>query len=156
MVDLDQILEWLFMASALVVIPLLVTGGPSRRREASDRLERFGAWVLRHIRKDEASDGVDDELAEALRQEQLGRDLRRLQRLTLTDESMSATRQMANRLAYEKLRHQLEASSHPARLTSALSTADTASRAASPVHRDLFGSRRQEPNPETIEISWRS
>jgi len=68
--------------------------------------ERLAEWV----NPPPPFDPVADDLAKALRRERLQADVRRLQHLLATDEWMSATRQMGNRLAYDWLVRELERS----------------------------------------------
>ena len=69
--------------------------------------ERLAEWV----NPPPPFDPVADDLAKALRQERLQADVRRLQRILATDEWMSATRQIGNRLAYDWLVRELDRSS---------------------------------------------
>jgi hypothetical protein len=66
--------------------------------------ERLAEWV----NPPPPFDPVADDLAKALRRERLQADVRRLQHLLATDEWMSATRQMGNRLAYDWLVRELD------------------------------------------------
>ena len=56
--------------------------------------------ILAQLRPSGDPDEERDDLSKVLRRRQLYTEVRRLQRILATDESMSATRQIANRLAY--------------------------------------------------------
>lgn len=72
------------------VTPLLEDWWAARQRSSSDADQEF------------------EELWAIMRREQLSADLQRLRRIVATDESMSATRQIANRLAYRSILQDFE------------------------------------------------
>ena len=69
---------------------------------------RLGSWILAQLRPSGDPDEERDDLSKVLRRQQLYTEVRRLQRILATDESMSATRQIANRLAYRQLLRELQ------------------------------------------------
>ena len=97
-----------FSALVAVVLAARLLDTPPGRRFLGARIGRLTDWWS--ARQAAASD-VDqdyDELSVILRRQQLGAHLERLRRIVATDESMSATRQIANRLAYRWLQHEFE------------------------------------------------
>ena len=97
-----------FTALVCVVLAARLLDTPPGRRFLRARLSPLADWWA--ARQAAASD-VDqeyDELSVILRRQQLGAHLERLRRILATDESMSATRQIANRLAYRWLQHEFD------------------------------------------------
>ena len=66
-------------------------------------MRRLGERVVDGLRQPPEFDPLADDLAKALRREKLRADVRRLERILATDESMSACRQLGNRIAYDWL-----------------------------------------------------
>jgi len=82
------------------------------RRAPDGWLNRFGRWALDRLTSApdpelSEEDQLAADLAAVLRRERLIRDADRVRRLLATDEWMSATRQIGNRMAYEQLLHEL-------------------------------------------------
>jgi hypothetical protein len=91
-----------------VILAARLLDTPPGRRFLGARIGRLRNWWA--ARQAAASEGDQeyDELKVILRRQQLGAHLDRLRRILATDESMSATRQIANRLAYRWLQHEFE------------------------------------------------
>jgi hypothetical protein len=104
--ELGQLVGWLTLLGLILAARLLDTR-PGRHflrariRPLADR------WAARQRTLSEA-DQEFEELWAVMRREQLSAHLQRLRRIVATDESMSATRQIANRLAYRSIQHDLE------------------------------------------------
>ena len=99
----------------LIVIGLLIAlrlAGmhPRVRAEAGIAMRRLGERVVDGLRQSPEFDQLADDLAKALRRERLRADVRRLERILATDESMSACRQLGNRIAYDWLLGELDKS----------------------------------------------
>jgi hypothetical protein len=103
--DLHQLAGWLFFVGLLIGLSLL--GKPSVRNFLGPPMIRFGSWILAQLRPSVDPDEEADDLSKVLRRQQLYAKVQRLQRVLATDESMSATRQIANRIAYRQLLHEL-------------------------------------------------
>lgn len=91
----------------LITIRLLALH-PAIRRALSRLMSRLGLRILDWVSPAPEFDQVADDLSRALRRQRLRADVRRLQRILATDMSMSATRQMGNRLAYAWLVRELD------------------------------------------------
>jgi hypothetical protein len=142
--ELGQAVAW-FALFALVLGARLLDTGPGRRFLRA-RLRPLADWWI--ARQNAASD-VDqeyDEVSLVVRRQQLTAHVARLRRILATDESMSATRQIGNRLAYRWLLHELDRTPAPAPW---IAEDDTSSRWAprsySTPHREA----------EVLEIGWR-
>lgn len=105
MVDSGQIVDWSVAALLYVGLPLLLSS-PSIRQRLGRVLRSLLPQPLGAERAD-VEEPFFRELAQATRSEDLRRDLDRLQHLLLIDDYMSATRQIANRMAYRIVRQQL-------------------------------------------------
>lgn len=172
MVDVDQLSAWLVVATAFVLLPFLLVG-PNRPRHAiAVRLERLGSWALPRLqarsRDRDDPDGLDPltdpELRERQRREQIYADLRRLHDLVRSDAAMSATRQIANRIAYDRLREQVAALGEPpVRVGPGAATGPSASAgsylnpfsrpSSGPVAGGLPAAR---PTREVLDVGWRT
>jgi hypothetical protein len=106
--DLRQLGYWLIFTCFVVAIPLLVKVLPLARRLFGPRLGRLGMDTLERLRPLPEVDQLAEDLARVLRRERLRNDLARVRRLVATDEAMSATRQLGNRLAYNWLVRELQ------------------------------------------------
>lgn len=96
------------MFGLFVVIPLLGTHPSWIRRLGGRRLVRLEAWTATQFRVVPEMDPLAAELYQIRRREKLLADVARLQRILATDEAMSATRQLGNRIAYDWLVAELE------------------------------------------------
>ena len=103
--DLHQLVGWLLVTGLFIGLPLL--SRPSVRRFVGPPMIRLGSWTVERLRPRDEPDEEADELSKVLRREQLGAEVQRLRRILATDASMSATRQIANRLAYRQLLREL-------------------------------------------------
>lgn len=97
---------WLVVLSLFVGVPLLLTRRPFGRR-LDPWLSRLASEVVEWLRPEPEPDQLADDLYQVLRREKLCSDIRRLQRIVATDMSMSATRQLGNRLAHQWLLREL-------------------------------------------------
>ena len=145
MVDAHQVTAWVLVAAVYIVLPFLLVG-PNRPRHAiAVRLTQLGEWALPRL---QAKDPDVDPLevlaaAEAARREQLVTDLERLRCLVRSDAGMSATRQLANRMAYDRLLHQVEGLGDPALLRGPVRVL--------PVNRPA-----EPPTREMLDLDWRA
>ena len=105
--DVDKF--WLIGLGVFVVFLILLRFAVVRGM-LGRRLKPVGERLAEWVNPPPPFDPVADDLAKALRRERLQADVRRLQHLLATDEWMSATRQMGNRLAYDWLVRELERS----------------------------------------------
>jgi len=106
--ELDQFDYGLLALGLFVVVPLLATRSSVVRRYAGQRLLRLGAWMWDQFVSEPEVDPLAEELYRVRRIEQLRTHIARLQRILATDSAMSATRQLANRMAYDWLVTELE------------------------------------------------
>ena len=104
--DLQHLVGWLLVIGLFIVLPLL--SRRSVRNFLIPPMIRLGSWTLAQLSPDGDPDEEDDDLSNVLRRQQLYAEVQRLQRILVTDSSMSATRQIANRLAYRQLLRELE------------------------------------------------
>jgi hypothetical protein len=100
-----QLIGWSILV-ALVLGGRLLDTRPGRRFLRARLTPLVDWWVARRAAAD--VDQEYDELRLVLRRQRLTADVARLRRIVATDESMSATRQIANRLAYRWLLHELD------------------------------------------------
>lgn len=153
--DYRLLSSWVIVTALLIGIPGLLRW-PYARRVIGAWLGRLGAWVIDRLNPPPEFDQVADDLARVLRRERLSSDLRRLERIIATDMSMSATRQLGNRIAYAWLQRELERnrSLWPAADRHSWSDSDGAEpiRTMNPSGSGAFQHR---PRVETIEIGWR-
>jgi hypothetical protein len=104
--DLHHVVGWLLVIGLFIVLPLL--SKRSVRNFLGPPMIRLGSWILAQFSPDGEPDEEADDLSKVLRRQQLEAEVQRLQRILVTDKSMSATRQIANRLAYRQLLRELE------------------------------------------------
>ena len=152
MAEPDQVIAWSAFVGLVVVARLLVT----RRalRFLGQRISRVADWWVARQRPVSALDSELDELSLVLRRQRLSADVERLRRIVATDESMSATRQIANRLAYRRLLHELEETRE---LLPWMADDDIADRWPSSVMamRPSMYAAHRAPTVEVLEIGWR-
>ncbi len=106
----SDLLAWVVVVAALIGIPLLM-------RESEEESEgRFATWALAALQRlgerltpEDPPDPLVEAFRAQARREKLVADVQRLRRLVATDMAMSATRQLANRIAYASLVSELEA-----------------------------------------------
>ena len=101
-----QHLGWLLVIGLFLGLALL--SKRSVRNFLGPPMIRLGSWMLVQLRPPGDPDEEADDLLKVVRRQQLCADVQRLQRVLATDVSMSATRQIANRLAYRQLLRDLE------------------------------------------------
>jgi len=154
---LSQLVDWLLVTALFITLSLLAAPESVAGRWLIKRLTPVGVWVVSQIRPEPAFDQAADEWFKLLRREQLRVDLRRLSLLIASDMHMSATRQLGNRLAYESVRHDLQATRFLVPLAAGDIAADWSS-APGPTSTAEWSSSysRRGSSVETLEISWRS
>ena len=151
------------IATSLVVALRLVTLHPGVRAALGRALRRLGERVLDELSRPPEFDQLADDLAKALRRERLRADVRRLERILATDESMSACRQLGNRMAYDQLLRELDESTRDiSRLFAGAEFADSwvdTLNVVEPaiVTRDFVRSQyaQRTPQVEILEIGWK-
>jgi hypothetical protein len=148
--------EFHHVAGLLVVIGLFISPALLSRpavRFLGPLIIRLGSWTLAQLRPVAEPDQDADDLSNVLRRQQLCAHVQRLQRILATDISMSATRQIANRIAYRQLLRDLE---NTPDVYGAVPGQVTASR----WNRSILspGTERSESGPtvEILEIGWRT
>lgn len=142
MTEVDQIVAWFGFFGLVIVVRLLVTA-PARRL-LGPGVRRLAEWSLEQLNRPEEVDPELEELALIRRRQQLEAHVDRLRRLLVTDMTMSATRQIGNRLAYAWLLDELQR-------TPIILPAMVPTRAV-----NLIGSdARRGSSVEILEIGWR-
>ena len=106
MTGVDQGVAWAVFFGLVVIARLLTTRVAVRYLRP--RLQRLVDWWMARPRPQSEADAEFEELWAVLRRQQLTDAVERLRRILATDESMSATRQIANRLAYRRLLYDLQ------------------------------------------------
>lgn len=141
------------VAIGIVAVPLLV-GNRWVRPLAVKALRPAGVRLLAALNPPPEVDEAAEELSRVLRRERLHADLARLERILATDMSMSATRQIGNRLAHAWLVRELDASTSdlPPWIQDPGMTLDALGPSLI-----SFGAqeRRYAPKVETLIVSWR-
>jgi hypothetical protein len=146
--NLHDSIGWLLL---ILLIGLTLLTRPSVRNFLGPPLIRLVDWTLAQIRPVSEPDEEDDDLWNVLRRQQLSAHAERLRRILATDESMSATRQIANRLAYRQLLNELKEIPD---VWAPMAAPATASRWNSPT---VYPKRSESaPTVEILEIGWRS
>ena len=144
MTEHGLLVGWSVLIALVLAVRLLDTrlGRRFLRARVSPLLADW--WAARQ-RPSEA-DQEFEELWAVMKRQQLGAHLQRLRRIVATDESMSATRQIANRLAYRSVLHDYEKT---AELIPWLADDDTAHRWTPSTYHSRPG------EAEVLEIGWR-
>lgn len=114
MADSGQLGYWLFVACALLIAPIVLMR-VFARISVEDFLDNLWDWMAARADTDPDLPDPDDdadlllpaEVRRINRTEKLLADLSRVRHLLTVDSSMSAVRQLGNRLAYEQLLHEL-------------------------------------------------
>ena len=101
-----QVVAWLSFFGLVLVARLLLTH--PAQRILGPYVRRLADWGLEHLNQPEELDPEVEELMIIRRRQQLEVHLERLRRILATDQTMSATRQAGNRLAYAWLLRELE------------------------------------------------
>ena len=133
-----------FTLFGLVLAARLLDTRPGRRFLRA-RISPLADWWAARQRSSDA-DPEFEELWAVMRRQQLAAHLQRLRRIVATDESMSATRQIANRIAYKGVLHDLERTRE---LIPWMADEDSGSRWIP----STYNSRH--PEAEVLEIGWR-
>jgi hypothetical protein len=161
-----ELIQWLAVVCVYFGLPFLLVGPSPIRKAAIDLLVRLGSWVTIRFEPDETpEEQYARELWTAVHQEWLRTNLDRLRWLVSHDEHMSATRQLANRLAYHQLCKEVATLEEAEPwLSVPAQTVDTAERGAAVISRFPVGrsweawSRGIAEPPRTVEIldfRWR-
>jgi hypothetical protein len=140
--------DWLLVVALLIGFSLT---NPSVRHLLGPSMARLGNWALTHLGSEPEWDQEADDLYRVLRRQQLFAHVERIRRILLTDESMSATRQIANRLAYGQLLRDLERSPDPYSAMSGQNSVNGWRSSTLPPRAD----RSRPPTVEILEIGWR-
>lgn len=153
MTDYHQLGYWLSVTGLLLSLRI-----PFVRRVLGKRLSQLGSWAVDRARPAPEFDPLATELYQVLRREKLRSDVRRLQRIVATDMSMSATRQLGNRLAYQWLLRELERTrdlSQPTASDGAVNSWRASALSAQTT--DLVDSHysQRPPKVEILEIGWK-
>jgi hypothetical protein len=95
-------LDGSFLVLGVFIFLLLLTR-PMLRRVVVQMVRRATDWAATHWHRADEGDSEEDQLWLVERRGRLCADLRRVEHLVATDAWMSATRQRANRIAYQQL-----------------------------------------------------
>lgn len=120
--------------------------------------KRLGAWLLEQFDPPEVVDELAEEMRAVIRADRLQADLRRLRRIIATDEAMSATRQMANRMAYAWLVDEWERhcrNGYPTFTEASLVRASTPDPGDRSWEHTPIRYASRVPQVEVLEIGWR-
>jgi len=156
--NLQQLGYLLFASLVLVVLPLLVTRRALLRRVAGERMVRFGAWARLQLIPEPEPDPLALDMYRARQRQKLYADIARLRRILASDEEMSATRQLGNRIAYDWLLNEFERTRRQAGsvylydVLDDWSAAPASPAAATPV---LASGPRSRSTVEVLDIGWR-
>lgn len=153
MINVAQLDLWFTVIGFFVVTGLL--SRPRILRALGRWIQRADEWAL--ARAGGANSDEDPDLWLWYRRRRMCEDLRRIERLLVTDMGMSATRQLGNRLAYRQLLADLRRTPdvYPATLESPAAewwNDGTVATGASAQSGHGFG--RQPPAVEVLEIGW--
>jgi hypothetical protein len=139
-----------------VFLFLLLLTKPTPRRVVVRLVRPASEWAATHWKKAEVSDREENELWLMERRRKLCDDLRRVEHLVATDSWMSATRQRANRMAYNQLvydlRHTPEVS--PTIFQTFGSWDESVSDSRSTRLLINNGASQRPPTVEVLEIGW--
>jgi hypothetical protein len=155
--DFHQLGYWLFCLS-LFFAPLLVRA-PFVRRLLGDSLGRLTEPEEDPIAGADEFEHFPDRWSALMRRERLLADVQRLQRIVATDMTMSAVRQIGNRIAYNQLLLELRDTPDLPVQGPAVVAFDRWDTAQEPVtsRRAISGGDwRPLGKVETLEIGWRS
>ena len=154
----QQFAFWCLLVGGVLTALFIATRLPFVRRFLAQQLKRLAAWVWERIRPEPEIDQMALDLYRVVRREKLRADVERLRRLLATDMSMSATRQLGNRLAYDWLLRELEAVRGPSRFVAAEGVFETWSSSALPTQTSDLRSSYASSSTTTVEIlelGWR-
>jgi hypothetical protein len=149
-------LDGSFVVLTLFIFMLLLIE-PKPRGVVVRLARRASDWAATHWKKAEDSDPEENELWLIERRRKLCDDLRRVEHLVATDSWMSATRQRANRIAYNQLvydlRHTPEVSSTIFQTFGPWDESALDSRSTRLLINN--GMSQKPPTVEVLEIGWR-
>jgi hypothetical protein len=148
-------LDGSFVVLAFLFVLLLLLTEPKPRRVVLRLVRPASNWAATHWKKAEDSDREENELWLIERRQKLCDDLRRVERLVATDSWMSATRQRANRIAYNQLVYDLRHTPEVSPTTfQTFSPWDES--AIDPRWTRLInnGASQKPPTVEVLEIGW--
>lgn len=148
-------LQTLDLVVIAIVFVVLLSSQDRFRRPAVVLLRPLGVRLLAALASPPEVDEAADELYRALRHERLRADVRRLERILATDMSMSATRQIGNRLAYGWLVQELHLSAGGLPTWHDLPVTSLDVLGPSPLDLGTGEDRRHHPKVETLTIGWR-
>ena len=152
MSGLDQLGALFALFGVILAARLLVTRPV--RRLLRPHLSRLADWWMARQNRASHVDQEYDELYAVMRRQRLSDHANRLRRIVATDESMSATRQLGNRLAYQWLLRELERTPDVLLGMSDDDTADRWSPFVTTVPQSKYAAHRA-PTAEVLEIGWR-
>ena len=156
--DPNQTGFWFALTGLLIVVSLLTKTRFFPRRAVGERLSQFGAWAVDRLTPGPEVDQFAEDLARVLRTERLRRDLQRLEGIIATDMSMSATRQLGNRLAYDWLLREMADSRDMSAMVHAPDSMNSWSLSTRPTQTTAPISNhhpQHRPNVEVLDIGWR-
>jgi hypothetical protein len=151
MMDLPHSIGFLLVVALFIGLPVL--SRPLVWNFVGPLLIRLLHWTLAQLRPVSEPDEEDDYLWNVLRRQQLIAHTQRLQRILATDASMSATRQIANRIAYRQLLHELKEMPD---VWGPLPAQAAVSRWNSSTLYPSTGSSERGPTVEILDIGWRT
>ncbi|CAA9387548.1 MAG: hypothetical protein AVDCRST_MAG75-1369 [uncultured Propionibacteriaceae bacterium] len=149
---------WLALTGLLLIILLFTKTRFFPRRAVEEHLSQFGAWAVDRLTPGPEVDPLAEDLARVLRMERLRRDLQRLEGIIATDMSMSATRQLGNRLAYDWLLRELAEMRDVSPMVQAADSMNTWSVSTRPIQPTAPASSQHSqhrPKVEILDIGWR-
>ncbi len=154
----QQFAFWCLVVGSLLTLIFIATRLPFVRRFLLEQLKRLGVWVWERVRPEPEVDQLALDLYRVVRREKLQADVERLRRLLAIDMSMSATRQLGNRLAYDWLLRELERVREPSPYRAPEGVFETWSTSALPAQTSDLRSSYASPGTTTVEIleiGWR-
>jgi hypothetical protein len=147
---LDQLGSWLLLNA--VVFSVIVLSSTRIRDHLAPAMVRLGSWTFAHLRPVAEVDQEADYLWNVLRRQQLAAHVQRLQRILASDQYMSATRQIANRIAYAQLLSELRSTPD---FEGAMPTHGTPTQWNPSAHPAWTERPTPAPAVEILDIGWR-
>ena len=148
--------EWLIALGLLAVMALL--SRPGIQHVLMPLAQRIGLWATARQERMEEWDTDEAELWLVEKRRRLSADLCRIERLLATDSSMSATRQLGNRLAYRQLvddlRHMPEVVPSALAPFQAFNSWDDSADLSESARYITTGYASRPPQIEVLEIGW--
>lgn len=143
MTEVGQVVAWAVFFGLVLLARLLITR-PAQRLLAP-RVRRLADWAFDRMNAPEELDPEAEEMRIVRRRQQLEAHLERVRQIVATDESMPATRQVGNRMAYAWLVDELAR-------TPVVFPVLASSYAPSPVSYN----HRRGSSVEILDVGWRS